>query len=275
MRVNAVRLLITIFFLLTALSPALPASEALIECASVEMRPRFCPTPVSGAVRLQQQLSESPCVEGQSWGYNGEGVWVKHGCRARFAVIEPHQSNSIVCSSVEGKYRYCGIYTGGYARLAEQFSKRSCIEGQSWGFDGHGVWVDQGCRARFLVGSDYSAQPHAPPYGTYWQGDDYYPRRQDRGGGFFGGYQDHANVPGWAVGAFRAFSKRSGQYIYLMIDPDGAVISNANGRETKGVVNGNHLSIGGLHYVIEQFGSGFRATDTARSRYGYLFHRYR
>lgn len=38
-----------------------------------------------GLPRLIQQLSDSPCIEGSSWGYDWRnGLWVNRGCRARF-----------------------------------------------------------------------------------------------------------------------------------------------------------------------------------------------
>ncbi|GAA4853188.1 DUF3011 domain-containing protein [Luteimonas vadosa] len=39
-----------------------------------------------GQPRLIQQLSDAPCIEGRSWGYDLQiGLWVTDGCRGRFA----------------------------------------------------------------------------------------------------------------------------------------------------------------------------------------------
>ena len=35
------------------------------------------------------------------------------------------------------------------ARLIEQLSDSSCVEGESWGLDNDGLWVDKGCGGRF------------------------------------------------------------------------------------------------------------------------------
>ena len=35
-------------------------------------------------VQLVRQLSSSPCVQGRSWGYGRNGIWVAQGCRAEF-----------------------------------------------------------------------------------------------------------------------------------------------------------------------------------------------
>ena len=37
-----------------------------------------------GEPRLDQQISQSACVQGRSWGYDRGDIWVSGGCRARF-----------------------------------------------------------------------------------------------------------------------------------------------------------------------------------------------
>lgn len=36
---------------------------------------------------LVSQRSSAPCVFGQSWGINGNSIWVSNGCRATFEVF--------------------------------------------------------------------------------------------------------------------------------------------------------------------------------------------
>ncbi|MGO4780359.1 DUF3011 domain-containing protein, partial [Lysobacter sp. 2RAB21] len=43
----------------------------------------------------------------------------------------------------------CDGETGTGVRMVKQLSKSECVEGRSWGFDAHGVWVEDGCRAEF------------------------------------------------------------------------------------------------------------------------------
>ena len=33
---------------------------------------------------LIEQLSRTPCIEGRSWGWEGNQIWVDQGCRGRF-----------------------------------------------------------------------------------------------------------------------------------------------------------------------------------------------
>jgi hypothetical protein len=35
---------------------------------------------------MVKQRSDAPCRQGYSWGYDHNGIWVDHGCRADFAV---------------------------------------------------------------------------------------------------------------------------------------------------------------------------------------------
>ncbi len=63
-----------------------PPGPRLLQCESKDRRKRTCGTTVEIGVRLHEQLSDTECVEGQSWGWSREGVWVDRGCRGRFAV---------------------------------------------------------------------------------------------------------------------------------------------------------------------------------------------
>jgi hypothetical protein len=56
-----------------------------ISCSSDDGGRHYC-SATPGRVRLLQQRSQSPCQEGYSWGSDGRGIWVDHGCRADFAV---------------------------------------------------------------------------------------------------------------------------------------------------------------------------------------------
>lgn len=57
----------------------------------------------------------------------------------------------VVCSSADYRYSYCGVDTRGGVQLTNRLSKSRCQYGRSWGYDGGGIWVDNGCSAEFLV----------------------------------------------------------------------------------------------------------------------------
>ena len=56
-----------------------------VECASDSNRMRQCNWERrQGRPVIVQQLSNTQCIEGRNWGYNGNSIWVNGGCRARF-----------------------------------------------------------------------------------------------------------------------------------------------------------------------------------------------
>ena len=56
-----------------------------VTCSSAKGRRASCAwDPRYGTPVLIQQLSSDTCREGQSWGYQGNQLWVDRGCRARF-----------------------------------------------------------------------------------------------------------------------------------------------------------------------------------------------
>ena len=63
-------------------------SDYNVTCASANGRYTTCAWDRNrGWPIMIRQLSESPCIEGQSWGYDQRrGLWVDRGCRARFGV---------------------------------------------------------------------------------------------------------------------------------------------------------------------------------------------
>jgi len=68
-----------------------------ITCESHQSQTEACGTlQPGGSVRLVQQLSNTPCVEGQNWGIrtspNHDAIWVSGGCRAVFDVQASYDS---------------------------------------------------------------------------------------------------------------------------------------------------------------------------------------
>ena len=133
----------------------------MVTCSSDDGRRKYCSADTGGGVRMLRQVSGSPCREGESWGWDRNGIWVDRGCRAEFEVgtragaVQQRrggQSYSVTCSSDDGRRNYCPVATSGGVRLTRQISGSPCREGESWGWDRRGIWVDRGCRAEFEVG---------------------------------------------------------------------------------------------------------------------------
>jgi hypothetical protein len=55
-----------------------------IRCESNDQRTVRCGAAIYRRAELVRQLSDSPCTEGGSWGWDRSGVWVSRGCRAEF-----------------------------------------------------------------------------------------------------------------------------------------------------------------------------------------------
>jgi hypothetical protein len=145
-------------------------------CRSDNFRQSYCAADTRGGVSLVRQVSNSACIEGRTWGYDNSGVWVTEGCAGEFALGGRYNEGYagrygyndvrvIRCESNDNRQQYCRIDTRGGVRLARQISGSACIRGQSWDYDGGGVWVSNGCRADFTVGG-YGDGYRAPGYGV-------------------------------------------------------------------------------------------------------------
>jgi len=136
-----------------------------VTCSSVDRTYAECRTPFRGPAMLTFQFSDSPCIEGRTWGQRPGVIWVDRGCRARFqeargpAPLPPpsyghgpdydYGADSIICESRKGGRRRCPTGTDGPVQLVEQYSDADCIEGVTWAWTPGEVWVTRGCRARF------------------------------------------------------------------------------------------------------------------------------
>jgi hypothetical protein len=131
----------------------------LVSCASNDYRPINC---FAGGyiveAQVHSQQSRYPCIYGQSWGYQGDSVWVARGCRATFRVVVQSQGGGsyiMDCASNSHRYQRCGSYSPiQFARLFRQVSDSPCIEGRTWGYDYNSIWVSNGCRGSFEVFSN-------------------------------------------------------------------------------------------------------------------------
>jgi hypothetical protein len=144
----------SLFVLLFLLFPAGRAALGQgVPCSSDDGRRNYCSADTSQGVTMIKQRSEAACTQGYSWDFDYRGVWVDHGCRADFALqARPDADDRIItCSSEDGGRHYCKADARRGAQLVRQRSGSPCIQGSTWDFDEHGIWVDKGCRADFAV----------------------------------------------------------------------------------------------------------------------------
>jgi hypothetical protein len=88
------------------------------------------------------------------------------------------------CEANNDNRKYCGSYRPGEVRLQQQISGSPCIEGQTWGVDRQGLWVERGCRAVFVLGRA-GGPGYGPGAGGWWDpepGSTWPPRGEWHGG---------------------------------------------------------------------------------------------
>ena len=56
----------------------------LFRCESDDGRTRECAANTRAGVQLIRQMSRAACIQGRTWGYGRNGIWVSDGCRAEF-----------------------------------------------------------------------------------------------------------------------------------------------------------------------------------------------
>lgn len=62
-------------------------------------------------------------------------------------------NQTITCGSDKGNYNQCraNINRRDQVVLKRQLSSSGCWEGDTWGYDSNGIWVDRGCRGLFEI----------------------------------------------------------------------------------------------------------------------------
>lgn len=133
------------------------ADENILVCESHGYQKTYCPAFLGGReVDLLRQLSYTTCYN--NWGYDRNGVWVTNGCRAEFVVKQNYfgnpQNDIVYCSSVDMKFQSCDVDTRGGVEFMRQLSRASC--NGNWGYDRQGIWVRNGCRAKFRILQNYN-----------------------------------------------------------------------------------------------------------------------
>jgi hypothetical protein len=100
-------------------------------------------------------------------------------------LVKPAAAQSVVtCSSDDGGRHYCSADTSRGVRMGRQRSGSPCREGDTWGYDRRGIWVDKGCRADFVLDTggrgDGGRYRDRDDYGRDRDRDRYRDRDRDR-----------------------------------------------------------------------------------------------
>jgi hypothetical protein len=133
--------------------PAQAQSRTALRCESDGSYQRCAAANTWRGARLVQQLSNNPCIQGRTWGFERDAIWVNNGCRGIFEPGDPftNAGERVTCAG-SGRTE-CPADTRYGVTLVRQLSQTACTEGSSWGYGGNVIWVDRGCRAEFQVGS--------------------------------------------------------------------------------------------------------------------------
>lgn len=143
-------------------APGYPGNPGqVVSCGSPQYHLMRCAVPPGWqGVRLVRQTSDAACIEGRTWGFDRGGIWVNEGCGGEFTAAGGWQPGPdwnrdfvVSCGSPQYRYYFCQVDVGARGRvvLQRQDSESACVEGQSWGWNRAGIWVDHGCGGHFLI----------------------------------------------------------------------------------------------------------------------------
>ena len=180
---------------------------------------------------------------------------------ATFVPTSVMASYTLTCASYGNRYRYCSGNTNGQVRLVERLSGYGCYQGRDWGYDNNGVWVSNGCSARFEVGgggghNNDAGNAVAVVAGLAILGaiiasadKDNRPSAPD--------HPQYSGVPPWAVGSFYGQDPYSRAWQTLAIDPNGGVARYVNGYPpVYGNFSNGAIYFGGQGMAVQPSGGG-------------------
>lgn len=59
----------------------------IVRCDSENGHWRHCDAPIVRGAKLRRNVSRTPCILGDNWGWDSRGVWVNYGCRGEFQLF--------------------------------------------------------------------------------------------------------------------------------------------------------------------------------------------
>jgi Protein of unknown function (DUF3011) len=128
-------------------------SRSALRCESTGTYQRCPAANTWRGARLVQQISSNPCIQGRTWGFDRDAIWVNNGCRGLFDAGSPFAGPGERVTCAGSGRTECPADTRYGVTLVRKLSTSACTEGRSWGYGESVIWVDQGCRAEFQVGT--------------------------------------------------------------------------------------------------------------------------
>jgi hypothetical protein len=180
---------------------------------------------------------------------------------ALFGFARAAHADQLSCSSTNYRYQYCRADTRNAVRLVRQESKTSCVQGSSWGYDGRGIWVDNGCAATF----EYGYGKHKDDTGKVVAGvaalailgaiaassNDRAERRRHEDD-----WGDRA--PGFAIGSFSGNDSYAGTPVDITVSPSGRIDGWYDHQQLDGQFDGERAYLGGRGYSAYATRDGFQ-----------------
>lgn len=90
-----------------------------------------------------------------------------HTAVAQQAPASESLAQVITCVSVQGQRQVCPADTSVGVALLRSTGAATCLLGKTWGYDGAGVWVADGCGGEFAVGGTHEADGGSDFVGTF------------------------------------------------------------------------------------------------------------
>lgn len=205
---------------------------------------------------------------------------------------------TITCASDNNRYRHCPTSTHGYVTMVRQLSSSPCQQGKTWDYDRRGIWVDDGCRAKFRIESGDHSGDHSKDSSKdakvaagvilgaailgavlnnnkdHDDGDRYDPDSKYNDDAYHGS-RHTSYVPGWLVGTFRGHNPLYNTDVVMSIQEDGRVRADANGQIVTGYINDERLHVGNVVFDISRTRGGFVTSQEGNRENEVVYHRTR
>lgn len=164
------------------------------------------------------------------------------------------------CSSNGLQLNRCPVGTDNGVELVKRRSLLACKPGETWGYDGQGIWVTRGCSADFRIGVAHT--PSAAVASPQNSANPMTPQGRLALG---------SRPPQWAVGTFVARDEYERLDIQLTVAADGRVQGKIGDQAFTGVMTSNRLDTGRHVFSFVHSGTGFYATNERNGQHHIQF----
>ncbi len=244
--------------LLTTLSFPVLAQQSTLTCSSQGNRRQLCEVQTQNQVTLVRRLSTAPCVEGESWGFNRRGVWVKDGCSAEFRVGREAQadrenrgdrnrdrdrndSNNNQNNNRSNRDRDTAIAIGAGIALLGAIAALNNTPTPQPAVPPTQPPAIHGRPPQPPAIQGRPPQPPQPPHLAGTQRPS--PNRR---------------IPSWVVGEFAGFNPTQRAHVYLEVRRNGLVFAEVNGFPYEGFYDDGQFIFDGARFFVARDGEGLR-----------------